>query len=67
MSKLKVTVLTIFPEMFPGPLSMSIAGRAMKNNLWSLEIVNIRDFGLTKHKSVDAETYGGGGGNDYES
>jgi tRNA (guanine37-N1)-methyltransferase len=57
-----ITILTIFPEMFPGPLGYSLAGKALQNNLWSLDVVNIRDFGLTKHKNVDDEACGGGNG-----
>jgi tRNA (guanine37-N1)-methyltransferase len=55
-------ILTIFPEMFPGPLGSSLAGKALQKNLWSLDIINIRDFGLTKHKNVDDEACGGGNG-----
>jgi tRNA (guanine37-N1)-methyltransferase len=62
MSLLHVTILTLFPEMFPGPLKYSLAGQALKNNIWSFDVVNIRDFGLTKHKNVDDEAYGGGSG-----
>jgi tRNA (guanine37-N1)-methyltransferase len=58
----KVTILTLYPEMFPGHLGHSLAGRALKNNLWQLETVNIRDFALDKHKSVDDTPYGGGAG-----
>ena len=56
------TILTIFPEMFPGPLGASLAGRALKKDLWSLDVINVRDFGLTKHKNVDDEACGGGNG-----
>lgn len=62
MSKFHVTILTIFPEMFPGPLGYSLAGKGLKNDLWSMDIVNIRDFGLTKHKNVDDVACGGGNG-----
>lgn len=58
----KVTILTSFPEMFPGPLGCSLAGKALKNNIWSLNLVNLRDFGLTKHKNIDDTAYGGGNG-----
>lgn len=57
-----VTILTIFPEMFPGPLGYSLAGKALQKNLWSLDVINIRDFGITKHKNVDDEACGGGNG-----
>lgn len=58
----KVTVVTLFPEAFPGLLGMSVLGRALKAGLWTLDIVNIRDFGEGKHKSVDDTPYGGGAG-----
>ncbi len=47
------TVLTLYPEMFPGPLGISLAGRAMREGLWSLEALQIRDFATDKHRSVD--------------
>jgi tRNA (guanine37-N1)-methyltransferase len=56
------TVLTLYPEMFPGPLGMSIAGRALADGLWSLEARNIRDFATDKHRSVDDTPAGGGAG-----
>lgn len=59
MTKFHVTILTIFPEMFPGSLGYSLAGNALKKNIWSYDIVNIRDFGLTKHQNVDDTPYGG--------
>ncbi|AAU03513.1 tRNA (guanosine(37)-N1)-methyltransferase TrmD [Rickettsia typhi] len=62
MSILHVTILTVFPEMFPGTLGYSLAGQALHNNIWSYDIINIRDFGLTKHKNVDDKAYGGGDG-----
>jgi len=55
-------ILTIFPEMFPGPLQYSLAGQALSKDIWSLEIINIRDFGLTRHHTVDDEPFGGGNG-----
>jgi len=55
-------VLTIFPEMFPGPLAASIAGRALEEGRWSLETVDIRDFARDKHRSVDDAPFGGGPG-----
>ena len=57
-----VRVLTIFPEMFPGPLGHSLAGRALGDGLWSLETVDIRDFARDKHRSVDDTPFGGGAG-----
>lgn len=57
-----VRVLTLFPEMFPGPLGISLAGRALENGLWSLETVDIRAFARDKHRSVDDAPFGGGPG-----
>lgn len=62
MNQFHATILTIFPEMFPGPLGCSLAGRGLRNNIWSLDIINIRDFGRTKHKNVDDVACGGGNG-----
>jgi len=56
------TVLTLYPEMFPGPLGASIAGRALGEGRWSLETLQIRDFATDKHKSVDDTPAGGGAG-----
>jgi tRNA (guanine37-N1)-methyltransferase len=56
------TVLTLFPEMFPGPLGISLLGKALEKNLWSLEVRNIRDHGLGKHRTVDDTPAGGGPG-----
>jgi tRNA (guanine37-N1)-methyltransferase len=56
------TILTLFPEMFPGPLGTSLLGKAMTNNLWSLEVRDIRDHGLGKHRTVDDTPAGGGPG-----
>jgi len=56
------TVLTLFPEMFPGPLGHSLSGKALKNGLWRLETVDIRDFARDKHRSVDDAPFGGGPG-----
>lgn len=62
MNKFHVTILTLFPDMFPGTLAHSLAGQALRQNIWSMDIKNIRDFGLTKHKNVDAPSCGGGNG-----
>ncbi len=62
MSSLHASILTIFPEMFPGSLQYSLAGQALKKGIWSYDVVNIKDFGLTRHKNVDDEAYGGGSG-----
>ena len=56
------TVLTLYPEMFPGPLGLSLAGRAMAEGKWSLDAVQIRDFATDKHRSVDDTPAGGGAG-----
>src|SRR5215213_1400422 len=56
------TVLTLYPEMFPGPLGLSIAGRALGDGVWSLDTRNIRDFATDKHRSVDDTPAGGGAG-----
>ena len=58
----RATVLTIFPEMLPGPLAYSLAGKALKAGLWRLETVDIRDFADDKHRSVDDASFGGGPG-----
>ncbi|HWU94496.1 MAG TPA: tRNA (guanosine(37)-N1)-methyltransferase TrmD [Sphingomonas sp.] len=56
------TVLTLYPEMFPGPLGVSLAGRGLREGLWSMETVQIRDFATDKHRSVDDTPAGGGAG-----
>ncbi len=56
------TILTLYPEMFPGPLGASLAGRALREGLWSLDTVQIRDFATDKHRSVDDTPAGGGAG-----
>ena len=56
------TVLTLFPEMFPGPLGQSLAGKALNNGIWGLETVDIRSFARDKHRSVDDAPFGGGPG-----
>ena len=55
-------VLTLFPEMFPGPLGQSLAGKALEKGIWRLETVDIRDFARDKHRSVDDAPFGGGPG-----
>ncbi len=59
---LNVKVLTIFPEMFPGFLGYSLTGKALEEKKWQLTAVNIRDYALDKHKSVDDTPCGGGAG-----
>lgn len=56
------TLLTLFPAMFPGPLGLSLAGRALKEGLWSLEARDIRDFAADRHRTVDDHPAGGGVG-----
>ena len=56
------TVLTLYPEMFPGPLGVSLAGRALAEGAWSLDTVQIRDFAADKHRTVDDTPAGGGVG-----
>ena len=58
----RATVLTLYPEMFPGPLGLSLAGRALDAGDWSLETVQIRDFATDRHRSVDDTPAGGGAG-----
>lgn len=55
-------ILTLFPEMFPGPLGQSLAGKALSDGLWRLEVCDIRNFGAGKHKNVDDTPAGGGAG-----
>ncbi|MGA8365199.1 MAG: hypothetical protein WB709_11860, partial [Solirubrobacteraceae bacterium] len=56
------TVLTLFPEMFPGPLDVSLLGKARQKQLWTLEVRDIRDHGIGKHRTVDDTPAGGGPG-----
>ena len=56
------TILTLYPEMFPGPLAHSLAGKALREGLWSLDTVGIRDFATDRHRSVDDTPAGGGAG-----
>jgi tRNA (guanine37-N1)-methyltransferase len=56
------TILTLYPEMFPGPLGHSLAGRALAEGIWSLDAVQIRDFATDRHRSVDDSPAGGGAG-----
>jgi tRNA (guanine37-N1)-methyltransferase len=58
----RATVLTLFPELFPGPLAASLAGDALARGVWALETVNIRDFGIGRHRAVDDTPAGGGAG-----
>jgi tRNA (guanine37-N1)-methyltransferase len=56
------TILTLYPDMFPGPLGHSLAGRALQDGIWSLDTVQIRDFATDRHRSVDDTPAGGGAG-----
>ncbi len=58
----RASVLTIFPDVFPGPLGASLAGRALAAGAWSLDVVDIRDFAADKHRTVDDTPAGGGPG-----
>jgi tRNA (guanine37-N1)-methyltransferase len=58
----RATVLTLYPEMFPGPLGLSLAGRGLADGGWSLETRNIRDHAIDKHRTVDETPAGGGAG-----
>lgn len=62
MSKFNVKIFTLFPNFFPGPLGESIMGKALKNKIWTLEAINIRDYATDKHNTVDDTPYGGGHG-----
>ena len=55
-------VFTLYPEVFPGPLSKGLYGKALSNKLWNLSVINIRDAATDKHKTVDDTPYGGGTG-----
>ena len=55
-------VLTVFPEMFPGYLGHSLAGKALDEGLWKLNVTNIRDFASDRHRTVDDTPFGGGAG-----
>ena len=59
---LNVTVLTVFPELFPGFLGYSLTGKALEEQKWQLQAVNIRDYAFDRHKSVDDTPCGGGAG-----
>ena len=56
----KVRVFTLYPEMFPGPLASGLYKKALEKKIWSLEVVNIRDYATDKHKTVDDTPFGGG-------
>ena len=58
----RATILTLFPQMFPGPLGLSLAGEGLVQNIWSLEVADMRDHGIGKHRAVDDTPAGGGPG-----
>jgi tRNA (guanine37-N1)-methyltransferase len=58
----RASVLSLFPEMFPGPLGLSLAGRALEQGIWSLDARNIRDWATDRHRTVDDHPAGGGAG-----
>jgi tRNA (guanine37-N1)-methyltransferase len=58
----RASVITIFPEMFPGPLGLSLAGKARQKGIWSLDAIDLRDFAPDKHRTVDDTPAGGGPG-----
>jgi tRNA (guanine37-N1)-methyltransferase len=58
----RASILTLFPEMFPGPLGYSLAGKALENGIWSVEAIQMRDFATDRHHSVDDTPFGGGAG-----
>lgn len=58
----RAQILTLFPEMFPGPLGAALAGKALEAGLWKLDVLNIRAFATDKHRTVDDTPYGGGAG-----
>ena len=58
----KVRIFTLYPEMFPGPLASGLYKKALEKKIWSLEVVNIRDYATDKHKTVDDTPFGGGSG-----
>ena len=58
----RATVLTLFPEMFPGPLGISLLGKAQQKQIWSLDVRDIREHGIGKHRTVDDTPSGGGPG-----
>ena len=59
---LNVRIFSLYPELFPGPLDIGLYKKARSKKIWSLEIINIRDYSKDKHKTVDDTPYGGGNG-----
>lgn len=58
----QATILTLFPEMFPGPLGLSLAGKALREGRWAIEAMDIRGFATDRHRTVDDTPFGGGAG-----
>jgi tRNA (guanine37-N1)-methyltransferase len=58
----KARIFTLYPELFPGPLGIGLYKKALEKKLWSLDVVNIRDYSVDKHKTVDDTPFGGGSG-----
>ena len=58
----RASIITLYPQMFPGPLGVSLAGRALEDGKWHLDLTHLRDFGEGKHKRVDDTPAGGGAG-----
>lgn len=58
----RADILTLFPDMFPGPLGFSLAGRALEDGVWSLGVHDLREFGRGRHRAVDDTPFGGGAG-----
>ena len=61
-TQLSAKVITLYPELFPGPLSASVTGRALENKLWSLETIDLKKYGRGRHKKVDDKPISGGPG-----
>ena len=59
---LEVKIFTLYPDLFPGPLNLGIYKKAQENKIWSLKVVNIRDYSIDSHGSVDDTPFGGGSG-----
>ena len=60
--KFNAKIITLYPELFPGPLAASVTGRALKKKIWGIETINLRDFGKGRHKKVDDKPASGGPG-----
>jgi len=58
----KANILTVYPDMYPGPLSNSLTGKALEKKIWELNVYDLKEFGIGKHKKVDDKPFGGGPG-----